>query len=291
MTLGQRLDDWFLRYYGSSRSSALIRIALALLVLYRFGPFYPYSIPSHGLLWAAIFYLSVFAMLFGVFARQAAFFVGLLTLSMYYYMYVYKGLAIWNHHHTYLLSFATVLTAFTPCGKSYSVDRWLALRRAASSGAPAPAEEGNLYGLRLLGIQMAALYFFAFWDKMFIAGRSGLFDNFLNGTRLEQIALFYYWGSGFQLSPYMGTIAAILAVSVCLLELVLPLMLFERFQNWLTVPGIGLHVGFYVLLPLATYSLTCIVLYLAFFNANKVHALIDMLGPDGGRDQPAGSTA
>ena len=77
----------------------------------------------------------------------------------------------------------------------------------------------------------------------------------------------------------MSVLAAVLSIAVAMTELVLPLMLVERCQKWLVVPGMGLHIMFYVMLPLQTYSLTCIVMYLGFFNANKVHGLIDLLGP------------
>lgn len=277
------LYDWCFNYYGSSRSSALIRICFALIILYRYDLGAEVSIRHYGPLWYIPFYLGMFGMLFGVFTQLATLVVGVVTLALYYYFWVILHQHLWMHHHTYILSFATILLSLAPCGKSFSIERWFKVRQARAAGLPEPQERGNLYALRLLAIQMAVLYFFAFWDKMFIMNSNEIFWDFLNGNRLEQIILHHYFGSGFVLQPWMGMVASALAVTVCVLELVLPLLLIERFQKWLVIPGMGLHIAFYVLLPLQTYSLTCIVLYLSFFNADKVHALIDRLGPDWAR--------
>jgi len=69
------------------------------------------------------------------------------------------------------------------------------------------------------------------------------------------------------------------SVAVALLELALPLLLIERFQKWLIIPGFLLHIAFYVMLSLATYSLTCMLLYLAIIDANKTAGFIEALGP------------
>lgn len=277
---GNRLIyDWCFRYFGSTRSSALIRICFSLLIWYRYAISAKQGISTHGLGWQVVFYVAATCMLLGCFSRISTLVTGLLTLALYYYFAIHLHQKEWWHHHTYLIAFATILLAFAPCGRSYSVDRWLAIRRAARTGMPPPPEEGNLFALRLIGIQLAVLYFYAFWDKTFIGGTEAIFVNFLNGSRLEQISSFYYWGSDFEFLPYMSTAAAVLSVAVAITELLLPLMLVERCQKWLVVPGMGLHIMFYVMLPLETYSLTCIVMYIGFFNANKVHGLIDLLGP------------
>lgn len=279
MKQAQLLYDWCFRYYGSTRSSAIIRIGLPLLIWYRYDLGPKHGIPSYGVGWAIIFYASLLGMFFGIFSRLSTLLAGLITLAAYYYLWYVNNQTEWAHHHTYLLSFTTFLLALAPCGKSYSVDRWLAVRKAVKRGLAPPPEEGNLFALRLIALQMVLLYFFAFWDKMFVAGKNEIFFNFLNGSRLEQIFMTHYWGSGFQVAPWMTAIGASMAITVTIIELFLPLLLVERYQKWLVVPGIGLHIAFYVLLPLQTYSLTCILLYFAIFNANKVHAWIEFLAP------------
>jgi hypothetical protein len=38
-----------------------------------------------------------------------------------------------------------------------------------------------------------------------------------------------------------------------------------------------MHATFYIMLPVATYSATIILLYLAFLDADRVHRFIDQL--------------
>lgn len=279
MKLGRSLYDWCFRYVGSTRSAALIRILLAMLIWYRFFGGVRYSLSSEGIIWSILINVTSIGMLIGIYARTATFLTAMITLATFYYLWVWQGNSLWHHHHTYFIAISTLMLSLAPCGKSYSVDAWVAKRRAARQGLPAPREEGNLFALRLLAIQLAILYFFAFWDKMFIAGSNDIFYGFLNGSRLEQILLFHYYGSDFAVAPWMSVIASAAAITVAVLELILPLLLIPRLQKWLVIPGLGLHLAFYVLLPLQTYSLTCMVLYLALFDANVVHGYIDLLGP------------
>ena len=48
-------------------------------------------------------------------------------------------------------------------------------------------------------------------------------------------------------------------------------------RRWLVNPGLLLHAGFYVLLPIVTFSATMFVLYLAYFDADTIHSVIDRL--------------
>jgi len=279
MSLGRRIWSWCFDYVGSSRPAGLIRIGLALLILYRFDLGTAVGIREFGAGWTIALYGLVAVMLIGFRARLATFATGVLTLTIYYYFSIYLNLETWNHHHVYILAAATFILSLAPCEKSYSVDRWLVERRAAAAGTALPPEQGNLFALRLLAVQLVVLYFFAFWDKAFIAGTNAIFVDFLNGSRLEQIFLFHYWGSNFVIAGWMHWLTAAMASTVAVLELLLPLLLIRRFQKWLVVPGIALHVAFYVMLPLQTYSLTCILLYLAVIDANWIHAWLERLGP------------
>ena len=76
------------------------------------------------------------------------------------------------------------LLALTPCGRSLSVDRWLAMRAAERRGEAPPPELGPLYGQRLLAMQVSAVSLFAVWDK--------LTPGFLSGARLQHILLDRY---------------------------------------------------------------------------------------------------
>lgn len=281
MSITRKLSNWCFHYVGSTRSAALIRIALALMIWYRFN-YVGFSnlFHHHHFVFWAVLQISTFCMLIGYRSRVASLVSGFVVLVTYYYFYQYHRDMAWAHHHTYFIGFDAILLSLAPCGGSYSVDRFLARQRAARLDLPAPAEEGNLLGMRLLAIQIATLYFFAFWDKTFVADTNDVFYGFFNGSRLQQIFLFEYYGSNFQFQPWMNVLGAVASYSVAGLELVLPLLLIERFQKWLVLPGLSLHLAFYFMLPLQIYSLTCMLMYLAIIDANKIHGLLELIGPD-----------
>lgn len=263
---------WAVDSEGSSRSSALIRIGLALLVWTRFSE--ELLLFKH-LSWAGLaFSLSYFfwttAMLVGLASRLSALAVGAHVFVLYFYGGYVQGNEPWTHHHVYLLGMASALCALTPCGRSYSLDRWRALRRAEKTGVAAPPERGNLLGLRLIALQLCLMYFWTAWDKTHW--------GFLGGERLEQYAMNFYFGSVYPQWPGFGTLMIIMAWIVVLLEYALAFgLLFRRTRRWLVWAGLALHASFYVLLPVLTFSLTVVLLYLAFFDADDVHDVIERL--------------
>jgi hypothetical protein len=162
----------------------------------------------------------------------------------------------------YWLGIAPLLCALTPCERSYSLDRWLAIRRNLP-----PPEEGNLWGLRLIVIQLSVMYFFS--------GTNKLQPDFWSGDRLEALSIALYPHA---ISPYTFVFAA-MAWIVMVLEFALAFGLPPaRTRRYLVIPGLLMHGMFYLLLPVKTYSITIILLYLAYFDANKVHKIIDQLG-------------
>lgn len=59
--------------------------------------------------------------------------------------------------------------------------------------------------------------------------------------------------------------------------------LVPRIRNWVIIPGMLFHAAIYVSLPVATFTLQMWLLYLAFFDADRVHRFIDELsGHDAG---------
>jgi len=270
--LWDSLVDWALHTEGSSRSSALIRIGLVYVVWARWGgevtPFRDLS--TEGILLSVNFWAASTLMLLGVFTRLSTAWMATVALTMYYYFGYELGVAEWTHHHSYLLAFGVLLSALTPAGKSYSVDRWLAVRRARQQGRPLPAERGNLFGLRLIAIQLSVVYFFSAFDKTTLV--------FLSGARLEHLMMWYYIGSDYAAISGYRMLIMLVAWATVALEYSLAFgMLFPQTRKWLVIPGSLLHAGFYVLLPIQTFSATVMVLYLAYLNADKVHAFIDQI--------------
>jgi hypothetical protein len=267
-----RLASWALDTEGSTRSSALLRIGLALLVFARYGSeFLLFRHPEpERLAFAMAFFFCTTAMACGLWSRVSTGATGVLLLTMFYYRGIHLGYDPWVSHHSYLLACATVLCALTPCGRSYSLDRWFALRRAERAGDSLPAERGNLWGLRLLALQVSLVYLYTAWDKTNLA--------FLSGDRLQHYAHWYYLGSDPPSWPGFAASAAIAACLTVALEYALAGgMLFVRTRRWLVVPGLLLHAAFYVLLPVRTFSATIVLLYLAYFDAGSVHRVIDRL--------------
>lgn len=272
--MAARFVDWAVDTEGSSRSSALIRIGLAMLFWSRWsGELLLYRDQSPaGLFLAANFFVATMLLFIGYHSRAAAVWAGSVGLAMYYYFGFQLGREPWTHHHTYLLAVAALLIALTPCGRSYSLDRYLAVAHAARMGVPPPAERGNLWGLRLIVVQLSVLYFFAAFDKSNHA--------FLSGARIEQIFLWFYAGSDYPAG--LALPATIVSFGVVALEYGLAFGLpFRATRRYLVLPGLAFHAIIYLTLPVYTFSATMALLYLAYFDADAVDRVIARLQGSG----------
>jgi HTTM domain len=267
-----RLSTWAIDSVGSSRTAALIRIGLVFLIWARFSNeliLYTHLQPA-GVAFSLCYFVVTTAMLFGLWSRIAAAATAAVLFTLYYYGGHVQGHEPWTHHHVYLLAISTLVLTFTPCGRSYSLDRWLSVRRAEREGREPPAERGNLWGLRLIVVQLSALYFWTAFDKTQW--------GFLSGARMEQYAMHFYFGSTYPTWPGFHGAMLVCAWIVVLLEYALAFgMPFRRTRRWLILPGLLLHALFYVLLPVFTYSMTMWLLYLAYLDADCVHDVIERL--------------
>lgn len=261
---------WGTQYVGSTRSSALIRIGLVFIIWTRFAyEQLPYRYEfGWQTLFSLAFYISTLLMLIGYKSQISTFCAGVLTFSFYYYFGLVLDVEPYTHHHTYWLGMATILCSLTPCGKSYSLDRWMAIKSARESSQPIPDEYGNLWGLRLMVVQLTMMYFWSAYDKTHV--------GFLGGDRLEAIFMKYYIGSTFYQWEEWEWVFSFAAWLVVLLEYALALFMpFKRTRKYFVLPGIALHLCFYVTLPVFTYSITVLLLYLSYFDAGQIHELID----------------
>lgn len=264
--------SWALDYEGSTRSSALMRIALAATAWTRWADELLYYRGDDGayVLLSTAFFLSTTLMFAGLWSRVSTLAAGVTTLTMYWYFGHALGREPWTHHHTYILAFGIFLSSLTPNGRSYSVDRWLAVRRATKAGTPIPPEWGNLWGVRLVCIQLSALYLWTAIDKTHL--------GFLSGDRLEHYLMWYYLGSDYPEIPGFHALMTMTAVGTTALEYALSIGLwFPRPRRVLVPLGLALHGGFYVLLPVATYTVTMWALYLAIFDPGAVHRVLELI--------------
>lgn len=262
----RRFWDWAVRSEGSTRSAALLRIGLAVIVWARFGhDIGVYHDPSPArLAFVFVFGPVVTAMLIGYQTRVATLLTAaLVTLLFGVLTFVTRSPGT---HHVYFLSMALWLSALTPSGQSLSVDRWLALRR----GDAAP-EYGPLGGQRLLAIQVAVLYFWAAFDKSE--------PGYLTGERMQIFYVHLYGGPDWIYDTvWFRVVCRALAWTTVALEYTLAFGLFvPRLRLPLMLAGVIFHGIIYLTMSVFTFSATIVLLYLAFLDPGQVHRAIDVL--------------
>lgn len=254
---------------GSTRAVGLLRILLVLIAWARCGRelllFHHVDAPDR-LAVAVSFYLSTTAMLVGWRSRISTLWAGLSVLAFYGYLGSLSGLFVRPRlygHHVYLLSISILLLALTECGRSYSLDRWLAQRRG-----DAKPERGSLWGTRLIGLQVSAMYLWTAYDK--------LTAEWLSGDRILEIGLTLYTLS--EPIPGSGVFAPVAAVGAVALELALVVGLWHsRARRWLLPAGVAFHALIYVSLSVQTFSVLVVALYLVFLDPDAVHETLDRL--------------
>jgi hypothetical protein len=268
----RQVVDWAVHTEASTRSSGLLRLALVPVIWSRWAIelLLYIDLSPTGIALSVNYFLATTLMFFGVFSRFTSLWTGLVLLTMYHYFGLELGREPWTHHHTYILAVSPILCAATPCGRSFSFDRWWALRKASKRGEPPPPERGNVWGLRLVALQMSTIYFFASIDKTNW--------GFLSGDRMEHYLAWFYFGSEVPHSGLFHATMFVSAVATVALEYALAFgLLFRRTRPWLVVPGLLLHGLFYVLLPVSTYTATMWVLYLGYLDPDAVHRWLDRM--------------
>jgi len=264
--------DYVIAAETSTRSAALLRIGLCALIWSRWARLLaPFSAPDTERMWFSVYFFIVTPMMFfGIFTRIATALTALGLLVIYYYFGHHQGVEPWTHHHTYLLTISTCLLALSDCGRSYSFDRYRQIKRCIKRGLKIPAEIGPRWPLMLIAIQVSLIYFWSALDKSRV--------GYLSGDRLEQMFMFFYFGSDYPNIPFFQPIMQISAWMTVLLEYLLVVGLwFRRTQRWLIPIGIIFHGLIYYCFPVSTFSLSMWVLYLAFIDPNVVHRFLDDL--------------
>ncbi len=206
------------------------------------------------------------SLFFGFFSRVSALMTGAALAWLAFYVTHVLGRGDWMHHHIQLLTVSTLLLSLTPCGNVFSVDRYLAVRRAERGGGEVAATAGPLWGVRLIALQVAAVYFWGAVDKTNLA--------FLSGARMEHYAMMQYFGADYPPNGWVPWLIQGFAVGSVVLEYVIvPGLFVRRWRLPLVIVGIAFHAGIYFLLPVKTFSVTICLLYLAFFEADEVAAV------------------
>ena len=258
-------------HHGSTRSAGILRCLWGLILWARWAnellPFKRHELDHYVL--GLLFFASTFGMVIGFFSRLSCFVAGLVTLTMVFYYGYIVGFESWSHHHTTFLAVVTFVLAFTPSGQSFSLDRVLAIRKAEKQGLSWPTEFGNVWALRLIGLQLSAIYFWGAIDKCRLA--------YLGGDRIEQPFMYLYFGSDYP-GDWFHFFAIGLAVSTVTLEYFLAFGLWVRRVMFpLMILGVLFHIGIYYLLPVTVFSVASVAAYLAYMPPDEVHRFIDRM--------------
>ncbi|MCB9748655.1 MAG: HTTM domain-containing protein [Myxococcales bacterium] len=262
---------WALYDCGSTRPLGLIRIGVALMLWARFGDLVTLHADATAaqLAHGVGFYLGTTLLLVGLATRPAAL---LSALAVAYGKYALD----WQSHNMQLLALTTMILALTPCGRSYSLDRGLALRRAARRGEPPPVERAPLWSARLLAVLITSVYMATAYDKTSWA--------FLSGERLAAVAGFHYTGSAYLDGTAWVAATLIASALVWALELTLAFGLYlPRLRPALTLAGAALHGSFYALFRVYTFSTNMLLLYAPFYDQDELARGIERLCPRGPR--------
>jgi uncharacterized membrane protein YphA (DoxX/SURF4 family) len=278
----QRIRAWALENEGSTRSSAILRIVIIACVWTAWGDrFAFFSAPSwSSAVLSLAFYGSTLLAFIGLWTRPACAVAAALAAYGYFYLGQTQLYAGWTNHFMKLLTISTCLLPFIPAGRSYSVDRWLAVRRAARAGREPPAERGDLWGLRLMAIFLSSLYLSTAHHKTTMP--------WLSGARLEAIIASHYFGSVYMAQRWWTGLMQALAIATWALEWMLPIGLwFQRTRRWLVLGGILMHVTFYAMFEVFTFTTNMVVLYLAFISPQAVHDFLQrMFAPAPASEHP-----
>jgi hypothetical protein len=274
--LRERAWDWLTKREGSTRAAALIRLGLPLLIWSRWGREWilvrdlePWKVAL-----GFTMFVSTTTMFFGIFSRLSAAVAGFSTCMFVWYCGHTLNVESYTHHHTTALAIGTVLCALLPCGGSYSVDRFLAVRRARQAGEAPPPERGDNWALSLIALHVSAIYLWGTYAK--------LSRGYMSGERFEHYLAKLYLGSDYPEWWAYPYVALFLAWSAILIEPVLAIGLYSRrLQRWLVPLGLFFHGVIYYTMPVATFSATMWLFYIAFVDPDDTHWLIEQASSGG----------
>lgn len=265
---------------GSSRAFGLLRIALALIVWTRYAnsQVFAREVSAIALIRSVAFFVLSTLMLVGLRSRLATAAMAVLLWLFYFYWGKEMGIDSWAHHHNYVLAMLVTILAMADSGRSYSLDRVVALRRARKRSESPPDELCPVWPRYLMMIQLSAVYFFGAFDKTTFA--------FLSGQRMEGYLVWFFLGFDYPQHWALPMLCMLAAIATVVLEYGLtavPVLPRGRLRGLLIVSGIALHAAFYVILPVSTFSVTMVAAYLAYFDPGRIHDAIDRIHGWGSR--------
>jgi hypothetical protein len=280
-SLWARVQAWALFDEGSTRALGLVRIAFSWMVLSTLGDeFLLWKVlpGGHGPAWSSsqtvglavvgtLLLSSGPLVVVGWCTRQASVVFAASLLLAFFWLGETLGIERFRHHHRQLMMMVATGLALSPAGVSFSVDRWLAVRRAVAGGALVPLEQAPLMGQRLVCAVVTSLYLGGAVDKARVA--------FLNGHELERIFCWYFADATRLGWPWLWQV---LAVGSVVFEAVLAVGLWSRRWQWpLWCAAAAFHAVLALTMSVGPFgAMTCVV-SLLFLPPARIDAVLDMV--------------
>ena len=176
---------------------------------------------------------------------------------------------------------------FAPTGAVFSLDRWLAVRRARRLGLPEPRVVPSVaanFAVRLIQVHFCMIYFAGGTSKL-------LGSSWWNGTAVSQVMLnplfapmespAYYYTLKFLagqrwLWELVMTVGNLFTLS---LELSFLFLIWDRrWRPLLMCCSIIMHVGIGIFMGLTTFSIIMMIMLISFFSPASVRMLLLQVG-------------
>ena len=181
----------------------------------------------------------------------------LLALS---YLYTFLISQFLYHHHIFLFCIVLLVLAFSSCADHYSIDAWI---RALSKRPLLPSQP--VMPLRMIQCLVSFIYLMTALSKTE--------PSWLNGQFIDYLQIVGRINGNFApfLIPYLPP--ALLGFFTVLAEYFLAFALWVPIlRPWGFLVGIALHVGIDLLMPVSTYGVQMLALYLAFVEKRERRA-------------------
>ncbi|MFM2244945.1 MAG: hypothetical protein RL071_1019 [Pseudomonadota bacterium] len=252
---------------ASTRSSALLRVGVVLLLWSRFAAEWSLfmDLEPWKVALSTSFYASTTLFLVGFASRLTGLWTAANGLLLAFWVGVHKGVEPYQHHHVMALVLGAAIIALLPTGGSLSVDRWRAVRRAARLGLAPPPERGPTWARHLLTLHLVCIYAFGSLAKLSPA--------YLRGDRFTHYLMRLYIGSDLPEGAWFGPLMAAVAWGSVLIEPFIAVgLLVPRLRGAAIITGLVFHGLIYWTLPVGTFSLTMGLFYLAAVPPDAVDA-------------------
>jgi hypothetical protein len=278
--LREKLDDFALAE-ASSRPLGLVRILIALAIIYEFAsPWVSHRVDDDPRLLVVIWimFITNWFMLVGFETRV----VSKIWWVSFGIIHLYFGrhLNVLDMQQPVLVFQIMTVVAFAPSGRSLSIDRSLAVREARREARQPTPERIPHFVYDLFALVIASIYFWAGHDKTDPA--------WFRGERMEHYFMFFYGGSdSLVYRPWIHGLCVVMAWAATMIELPLAFgLIFRRTRVYAVFAGFMLHVGILFYFAVTYFSMAMLVVLFVCLPPQWFHDFIARIGDDGTPREP-----